>query len=234
MAIPHPSLTQCVWGAMGGGLGRQDDKLGRGVLGEGEDGLHGAGHGGREGRRQVLVQRGVADAYGAGGAVSAREGAAPRCWRGVNTHPASTSTAPHIAFAGGTDHRNVPPSRWRGCGCAAASVCVLGGHGWQGPPRAAPLAARNPLQSSGGGSAPQDNPQTGASGQTPPGPCCPCGKRGDTGHSAGTGHREEKPWWAGIPLPPPITALTGEEALALAAPGAPRRAGPAPPLPPGR
>lgn len=64
---PTPtSLTQRVGGAVGGGLGGQDDELGGGLLGEGEDRLHGAGHGGGEGGWQVLVQRGVANAWGGG------------------------------------------------------------------------------------------------------------------------------------------------------------------------
>lgn len=138
---PTPtSLTQRVGGAVGGGLGGQDDELGGGLLGEGEDGLHGAGHGGGEGGWQVLVQRGVANAWGGG------RGAKGGCQQWGEGGSPMLPRPPC-----GTDRRSAPPSRWRGCGCGAASACAPGVRGQPGPPRAALLAARSPPPSSGGG-----------------------------------------------------------------------------------
>lgn len=49
------ALTKRVGGGVGGGLRGQDDELCRAVLGQGEDGGHGAWHGGGEAWGQVLV-----------------------------------------------------------------------------------------------------------------------------------------------------------------------------------
>lgn len=80
---------------MGGGLRGEDDELGRRVLGEGEHGLHGTGHGGREGRGQVLVQGRMPDACG-----DRRDLSPPHCWGSAPTqlppNPAPTvGVSPH-------------------------------------------------------------------------------------------------------------------------------------------
>lgn len=58
------ALTKRMGGGVGGGLRGQDDELCRAVLGEGEDGGHGAWHGGGEAWGQVLVQGRVPKAWG--------------------------------------------------------------------------------------------------------------------------------------------------------------------------
>lgn len=63
-SLAQDALTECVGGTVGCGLRGQEDQLGRGVLGEGEDRGHGAGHRGREAGGQVLVQGRVPQAWG--------------------------------------------------------------------------------------------------------------------------------------------------------------------------
>ena len=63
-SLAREALTKRMGGGVGRGLRRQDDELCGGVLGEGEDGGHGAGHGRREAGGQVLVQGRVPEAWG--------------------------------------------------------------------------------------------------------------------------------------------------------------------------